>query len=84
VIARNSPLFAVRPCATPILVTWGADESSEFARQSIAFCAAWRAAGNRADALAQPGMNHFSAIDGFTDPESPLCRWLADCLLTSP
>ena len=84
VIARNSPLFAVRPCATPILVTWGADESSEFARQSIALCDAWRAAGNRAEAWAQPGMNHFSAIDGFTDPHSALCRWLADRLLASP
>ena len=34
IVRRNSPMFAVRPCATPALVTWGGDESDEFARQS--------------------------------------------------
>jgi arylformamidase len=77
VIRRNSPVFAVRPCATPVLVTYGADESEEFARQSSEFHAAWTAAGNRGELLAQAGKNHFSAIDGFTDPESDLSRWLA-------
>ena len=80
VIRRNSPLFTVRPCATPVLVSWGADESAEFARQSTAFDAAWRAAGNRSELLALPGANHFSAIDGFADPGSALCRWLASTL----
>ena len=84
IVRRNSPLFAVRPCATPVLVTWGAEESEEFARQSISFHAAWQAAGNRAELLAQPGAHHFSAIDGFADPGHPLCRWLAGRLLTSP
>ena len=84
IVRRNSPLFGVRPCATPVLATWGGDESEEFARQSTAFDAAWRTAGNRSQLLAQPGVNHFSAIDGFADPGDPLCRWLADRLLTSP
>ena len=74
----------MRPCATPVLATWGGDESDEFARQSTAFHAAWQAAGNRSELLAQPGANHFSAIHGFADPAHPLCRWLADGLLTSP
>ena len=77
IVRRNSPMFAVRPCATPVLVTWGADESEEFARQATGFDDAWRAAGNRAELLPQSGANHFSAIDGFTDPDSALCRWLA-------
>lgn len=84
VIRRNSPLFAVRPCATPVLVTYGADESDEFARQSSEFHAAWARAGNRGELLAQPGKNHFSAIDGFTDPASDLSRWLAARLGTQP
>ncbi len=90
IVRRNSPLFAVRPCATPALVTWGAEESSEFSRQSTAFHAAWQGAGNRSEVLAQAGANHFSAIDGFADPDHPLCRWLAaslgarQALLTSP
>jgi len=76
-VRRNSPMFAVRPCATPALVTWGADESAEFARQATEFHAAWRAAGNRGELLPQAGANHFSAIDGFSDPASTLCRWVA-------
>ena len=84
IVRRNSPLFGVRPCATPALVTWGGDESAEFARQSTSFHAAWQAAGNRSELLAQPGANHFSAIDGFAEPGHPLCRWLAARLLTSP
>ena len=41
-------------------------------------------AGNRAELLAQPGANHFSAIDGFADPGHPLCRWLAARLGAEP
>jgi len=77
IVRRNSPMFRVRPSATPALLTWGADESEEFARQSSEFHAAWRAAGNPGELLPQPGANHFSAIDGFADPQSALCRWLA-------
>jgi arylformamidase len=84
IVRRNSPLFAVRPCATPALVTYGADESEEFARQSSEFQAAWIGAGNRGELLAQSGKNHFSAIDGFTDPSSELCRWLAARLGAEP
>lgn len=80
IVARNSPLFAVRPCATPLLVTWGGDESAEFARQSTSFHEAWLAAGNPSELLPQPGANHFSATDGFEDAVSPTCRWLADRL----
>ena len=77
IIARNSPLFGVRACGTPLLVTWGGAESSEFARQSNAYADAWEAQGNRCERLAQPGANHFTAIAGFEDPASALCRWLA-------
>jgi arylformamidase len=80
VIRRNSPLFAVRASRTPALITWGANESSEFARQSSALHAAWQGAGNRSELVAQVDANHFSAIHGFEDPASPLCRWLAEAM----
>ncbi len=80
VIRRNSPQFTVRPCATPALVTWGADESSEFARQSTDFAAAWQQAGNSSEQLAQPGAHHLSAIHGFEQPDSALCQWLKKSL----
>ncbi|MEO6409153.1 MAG: alpha/beta hydrolase [Burkholderiaceae bacterium] len=82
IVERNSPLFQVRPCRTPALVTWGGDESSEFARQSSSFADAWEASGNRCERLAQPGANHFTAIAGFDDPHSALCRWLVGALKT--
>jgi arylformamidase len=80
VIRRCSPLFGVRACRTPALVTWGSDESSEFARQSSSFHGAWRAVGNPGELVAQDDANHFSAIYGFEEPASPLCRWLAKAL----
>ena len=83
VIARNSPLFAIRPCATTLLVTWGGDESAEFARQSTSFHDAWQAAGNASELLSQPGAHHFSATDGFESAASPICHWLGDRLVAT-
>lgn len=79
-VARNSPLFHVRSSHTPVLVTYGGDESEEFARQAASFHAAWRAIGNTSTLSAQPGCNHYTAIEGFEHAESPLCRWLARTL----
>ncbi len=80
VIRRNSPLFSVRACRTPALVTWGGDEPDEFRRQSDEFNTAWQAAGNRSKRAPLAGANHFTAIYGFEDPKSMLCQWLAQAL----
>jgi arylformamidase len=80
IVQHYSPLFAVRPCATPALITWGGAESDEFARQSASFHAAWQEAGNASDLVPQAGAHHFSAIHGFEDPSSQLCQWLAKTL----
>lgn len=80
VIRRQSPMFSVRPCRTPALVTWGGDEPDEFRRQSDDFGAAWQAAGNRSKRAPIAGANHFTAIYGFEDPKSMLCQWLAQAL----
>lgn len=84
IIARNSPAFMVRPCATPAWITWGGDESPEFARQSALLHAAWRAAGNSSTLSPQPSANHFTAIHGFEQSSSPLCQWLAQQLQARP
>lgn len=73
-VARNSPQFLIRPVPVPLLVTCGGDESAEFLRQSEDFLEAWTGAGNQGSRLAQPGRNHFTAITGFADPDSALCR----------
>ncbi len=77
IIGRNSPLFSVRRCATPMWITWGAQETPEFARQADAFHQAWLAAGNHSELSALPGADHYRVIHGFEDRHSPLCRWLA-------
>ncbi len=77
VIQRNSPGLKVQATPTPLLVTWGAQESVEFARQSTDFHNSWVAAGGQSELLAQDGANHFTAVHGFEDAASPLCQWLA-------
>lgn len=80
VIARNSPVLSARSSPTPLWITWGEAETTEFARQSEVFHAAWLAQGNRALSKGQPGANHFSAIHGFESPGSDLCQWLGQYL----
>lgn len=76
VVQRNSPAFSVRPCKTPIWITWGERESSEFARQSAVYAAAWRGAGNQARLEAIAEADHFSVIHGLERQDSPVCQWL--------
>lgn len=80
VVRRNSPLFTLRSCPTPTLLAWGDGESVEFARQSNAFHEAWSRAGNTSTLLPIRGANHYSAIFGFEDGESDLCRWVSERL----
>ena len=79
-IRRNSPAFSVRPCKTPLWITWGGEETTEFARQSSTYHQAWLAAGNHAELRAVPGANHFTVIAGLEDAGSEVCGWLADKL----
>jgi arylformamidase len=69
-IRRNSPILHVPEHAIPLLVSWGTEESREFWRQSEDFGAAWQAKGNAVELHPQQGGNHFTAIDGFADPDS--------------
>jgi len=73
IVQRNSPLHLVRRCCTPMLLSWGGLEQSSFEQQSAGMHKAWLAAGNASDLLAQPSADHFTAITGFEDPDSPLC-----------
>ncbi len=80
VVQRNSPAFMVRPCNTALWITWGAKETSEFARQSQMYADAWQAAGNSARLEPQAGADHFSVIHGLEDPHSAVCTWVAQTL----
>jgi arylformamidase len=69
-------MFMVRENLPPLLISWGAEESAEFWRQSRDFGAAWAAQGNDMRLYPQPGCHHSSAISGFADAESELCRMI--------
>jgi arylformamidase len=75
-VERNSPILHVRRNRVPMILTWGDDEPAEFARQSRDYADAWSRAGNQVELWPQPGENHFTAIYGFEDPKSELCRRL--------
>jgi len=77
-IRRNSPILHVPEGAIPLLLSWGTNESSEFWRQSQEFGEAWAAKGNRVELYPQQGGDHFTAIDGFADPDSPFLEKVLD------
>lgn len=73
-IRRNSPMFTVRENLPPLLISWGAQETAEFWRQSEEFGAAWAAKGNNVLLHPLPGCDHSSTIGAFSDAESEFCR----------
>lgn len=73
IVLRNTPLSFVRPCRTPVVLTWGEREQPAFEQQSARMLEAWHAAGNTGELMPQPGADHLSAIHGFEDAASPLC-----------
>jgi arylformamidase len=77
-IERNSPIRNIRKTGIPLLISWGADESGEFRRQSGEFAEAWSKAGHPAELHAQPGADHHQANSGFGDPSSSFCRLTID------
>jgi len=59
-----------------LLVSVGEKEPTEFHRQAADYLAAWRANGMCGELLTQAGKNHFTAIEGLAEANSPLCQAL--------
>ena len=77
-IRRNSPMLLRLPrVAPPLLVSYGANETAEFVRQSEDFATRWRAAGLSTTTWAQPERDHFAAVTGLFDPGSELTQRIA-------
>jgi arylformamidase len=72
-VRRNSPIQHLPEEAPPLIVTYGDEEPDEMGRQSEAYLEAWRERGLEGRYVPQPEDNHFTAIEGFLDPDSPLC-----------
>ncbi len=73
-VARLSPLHHLPERAGPLLVSYGGQETAELRRQSEEYLAAWRAKGLHGRRVEQPEADHYTAISGFGDPDSALCR----------
>ncbi len=71
-IAQLSPIDHIPAAAPPLTVAIGTAETGDFVRQSHDFHAAWTTAGHEGDYLPIEGENHFSVLDGYGDPASPL------------
>jgi arylformamidase len=83
IIQRNSPAFRVRACPTPTWITWGSEESTEFARQSLLLHTASQAMDNPTELAPIPDADHFTVIHGLMSPDSAASRWLHQALITS-
>jgi arylformamidase len=79
--AALSPIrhLPAQPCR--MVVAWGADETSGFHDQSLAFLAAWRGRGFAAVELMVPRRHHFDVVLDWGDPESTMTRACAEMIL---
>jgi arylformamidase len=63
-----------------VLIAWGGLESAEFERQSCTFADLLQIQGARVERQALPGAHHMSVLAGWRDPDSVLCRWMAQAM----
>lgn len=79
-VRRQSPVHQMRPVDARVLVTWGGRESPEFERQSRGFADLLQVHGADVQVEALPDAHHLSVLDGWTDPDSLLCRWMVQAM----
>ena len=73
VIVRESPCLDVPDFGPPLLISYGAEETSEIQRLADEYHQARQANGLGGELLVQDGKHHYSAIEGLNDGTSPLC-----------
>lgn len=71
---RNSPVHHLPEAGCPLILSYGASETSEFKRQSALLADAWRARGWEADIFEHPDRNHFDIVFDLRDFDSLLGR----------
>ncbi|TDT88786.1 MULTISPECIES: alpha/beta hydrolase [Azorhizobium] len=75
---RLSPIHWEVPAGRTFSAFVGAEESSEFRRQSRDFAVAWDEQGAVADSVEVPGANHFTVLDQLADPASAMVTRLVE------
>lgn len=76
-VARNSPVDHPPVAKTPVIGTYGADETAGFAAQWDAYRPVLEAAGCPVEFLEMPGHDHFSIFWELTKSDSPLTQAIA-------
>jgi arylformamidase len=76
IVQTESPLFTLPTHAVPLIASVGGIESPEFRRQSAEFIEVRKSAGLPGFYSEQPGRNHYTAIEGFANKDSELCKLL--------
>lgn len=69
-----SAIHQIPKTRIPLVIGVGTGELQEFQRQSHAFAAAWRAAGQTCEFIVVDGKNHFEMGAEFGNPDSPVIR----------
>ncbi len=69
-----SAIHQIPATPIPLVLGYGSGELPEFQRQSEAFAAAWRAAGQACELIVVEGRNHFQMGADFGDAASPVTR----------
>ncbi len=77
-VEKNSPLTLSPATPAPLIVAVGGEESEEFLRQGETFAAAWKNQATPCDLMVLPGLNHFTILDEFADPEGGLTKAVAE------
>ncbi|MDQ2908311.1 MAG: alpha/beta hydrolase [Candidatus Eremiobacteraeota bacterium] len=78
--ARNSPLHRRPRVSSPLLLSCGEREQSEFHRQQREYAAVWRRWDGTARELPAPGHDHFSIVLELANPQSALAQALGSLL----
>lgn len=72
---RNSPALLPLPAhGCPLLVSYGANETEEFKRQSRDYLTQWLAAGHPGRYIDMPGSNHYDLVLRLNDPQQAHTR----------
>lgn len=73
-VQGNSPVNLVPAKASPLILTVGGRETSEFLRQQEVYGDIWHGAGLPLEIVPMPDDQHFSILEGLADPANPLYR----------
>lgn len=80
---RNSPIELAPNRAGPLILSVGGRETDEFLRQQERYAEAWQGAGLPLQIVPMPDAQHFSIVEAFATPGSPLYQAVSQQILSN-